>query len=52
MNNVIIFTAFINLGPKTSQNLVLPPFASRSATHLLQIELIRLLTVAWNTLYL
>ncbi len=32
--------------PKTSQYLVWPPFASRSATHLLRIELIRLLIVA------
>ncbi len=31
---------------KTSQYLVWPPFASRSATHLLRIELIRLLIVA------
>uniref|UniRef100_A0A3B4WHK9 Histone H3 n=1 Tax=Seriola lalandi dorsalis TaxID=1841481 RepID=A0A3B4WHK9_SERLL len=31
---------------KTSQYLVKPPFASRSATHLLRIELIRLLIVA------
>ncbi len=36
-------------GPKTSQYLVWPPFASCSATHLL-IELIRLLIVAcWST---
>ncbi len=33
-------------GPKTSQYLVWPPFASRSATHLLRIELSRLLIVA------
>ncbi len=33
-------------GPKTSQYLVWPPFASLSATHLLCIELIRLLIVA------
>ncbi len=33
-------------GPKTSQYLMWPPFASRSATHLLRIELIRLLIVA------
>ncbi len=33
-------------GPKTSQYLVWPPFALRSATHLLRIELIRLLIVA------
>ncbi len=32
--------------PKTSQYLVWPPFASHSATHLLCIELIRLLIVA------
>ncbi len=32
--------------PKSSQYLVWPPFASRSATHLLRIELIRLLIVA------
>ncbi len=32
-------------GPKTSQYLVWSPFASRSATHLLHIELIRLLIV-------
>ncbi len=36
-------------GPKTSQYLVWPPFASRSATHLL-IELIRLLIVACGML--
>ncbi len=38
--------------PKTSQYLEWPPFASRSASHLLHIELIRLLTVAvecWST---
>ncbi len=34
-------------GPKTSQYLVWPPFASRGATHLLRIELNRLLIVAW-----
>ncbi len=33
-------------GPKTSPYLVWPPFASRSATPLLRIELIRLLIVA------
>ncbi len=33
-------------GPKTSQYLVWPPFAPRSATHLLRIELIKLLIVA------
>ncbi len=33
-------------GAKTSQYLVWPPFASRSATHLLRMELIRLLIVA------
>ncbi len=32
-------------GSKTSQYLVWPPFASRSATHLLHLELIRLLIV-------
>ncbi len=37
-------------GLKTSQYLVWPPFASRSATHLLHIELIRLLTVACGML--
>ncbi len=37
-------------GPNTSQYLVLPPFASRSATHLLRIELIRLLIVACGML--
>ncbi len=37
-------------GPKTSQYLVWPPFASRSATHLLRIELIRLLNVACGML--
>ncbi len=37
-------------GPKTSQYLVWPPFASRSATHLLRIELIRLLIVeCWSS---
>ncbi len=35
---------------KTSQHLVWPPFASRSATHLLRIELIRLLIVACGML--
>ncbi len=38
------------VGPKTSQYLVWPPFASRSATHLLRIELIRLLIVACGML--
>ncbi len=33
-------------GPKTRQYLVWPPFASCSATHLLRLELIRLLIVA------
>ncbi len=37
-------------GEKTSQYLVWPPFASRSATHLLHIELIRLLIVACGML--
>ncbi len=37
-------------GPKTSQYLVWPSFASRSATHLLLIELIRLLIVACGML--
>ncbi len=37
-------------GPKTSQYLEWPPFASRSATHLLHIELIRLLIVACGML--
>ncbi len=37
-------------GPKTSQYLVWPPFSSRSATHLLRIELIRLLIVACGML--
>ncbi len=37
-------------GPKTSQFLVWPPFASRSATHLLRIELIRLLIVVCGML--
>ncbi len=37
-------------GPKTSQCLVWPPFASRSATHLLRIELIRLLILACGML--
>ncbi len=37
-------------GPKTIQYLVRPPFASPSATHLLWIELIRLLIVeCWST---
>ncbi len=39
-------------GPKTSQYLVWPPFASYSATHLLRIELIRLLIVACGMLVL
>ncbi len=38
-------------GPKTSQYLVWPPYASRSATHLLHIELIRLLIVACGMLW-
>ncbi len=37
-------------GLKTSQYLVWPPFASRSATHLLHIELIRLLIVVCGML--
>ncbi len=37
-------------GPKTSQYLVWPPFVSRSATHLLCIELIRLFIVACGML--
>ncbi len=37
-------------GPKTSQYLVWPPFASLSATHLLRIEFIRLLIVACGML--
>ncbi len=37
-------------GPKTSQHLVWPPFASCSATHLLRIELIRWLIVACGML--
>ncbi len=37
-------------GPKTSQYLVWPLFASHSATHLLCIELIRLFIVAWGML--
>ncbi len=39
-------------GLKTSQYLVWPPFASRIATHLLPIELIRLLNVACGVLVL
>ena len=38
------------LDQKTSQYLVWPPFASCSATHLLRIELIRLLIVACGRL--
>ncbi len=37
-------------GPETSRYLVWPPFASHSATHLLRIELIRLLIVACGML--
>ncbi len=37
-------------GPKTCQYLVWSPFASRSATHLLRIEFIRLLIVACGML--
>ncbi len=37
-------------GPKTNQYLLWPPFASRSATHLLRIELIWLLIVACGML--
>ncbi len=37
-------------GSKTNQYLVGPPFASRSATHFLHIELIRLLIVACGIL--
>ncbi len=40
----------VPLGPKTSQYLVWLPFASCSATHLLRIELIRLLIVACGML--
>ncbi len=38
-------------GGATIQYLVWPPFASRSATHLLRIELIRLLFVACGMLF-
>ncbi len=41
---------FAQGGPKTSQNLVWPPFASCSATYLLHIELVRLLIVACGML--
>ncbi len=44
------FTVLGGGGPKTSQYLVWPPFASSSATHLLRIELIRLLSVACGML--
>ncbi len=44
------FTVLVGVGPKTSQYLVWPPFASHSATHLLRIELIRLLIVACGML--
>ncbi len=44
------FTVLGGGGPKTSQYLVWPPFASCSATHLLRIELIRLLIVACGIL--
>ncbi len=44
------FTVLGEGGPKTSQYLMWPPFASRSATHLLRIELIRLLIVAYGML--
>ncbi len=38
------------VGPKNSQYLVWPPFATCSATHLLRIELIRLLNMACGML--
>ncbi len=44
------FSLILFTNPKTSQYLVWPPFASRSATHLLRIELIRLLIVACGML--
>ncbi len=44
------FTVLGEGGPKTSQYLMWPPFASRSATHLLRIELIRLWIVAYGML--
>ncbi len=45
------FTVLVGPGGlKTSQYLVWPPFASRSATHLLHIELIRLLIVVCGML--
>ncbi len=45
------FTVFFwGGGPETSQYLVWPPFASCGSTHLLRIELIRLLIVACGML--
>ncbi len=41
---------YCNYCPKTSQYLVWPPFSSHSATHLLRLELIRLLIVACGIL--
>ncbi len=48
-SNMCSFTV-LGGGPKTIQYLVWPPFASRSATHLLHIELIRLLIVGCGML--
>jgi hypothetical protein len=52
MHLLITDTLKISMGvdTKTSQYLVGPPFASSSATHLLRIELIRLLIVACGML--
>lgn len=44
------FTGVGGRGPKTSQYLTWPPFALRSPTHLLHMELIRLLIVACGML--
>ncbi len=49
-SKVCSFTVLGGGGSENSQYLVWPPFASRSATHLLRIELIRLLIVACGML--
>ncbi len=48
--NVFFWGGGVLTGTDTSQYLVWPPFASRSATHLLHIELIRLLIVVCGML--
>ncbi len=50
MCSFTILGGVVRWGPKTSEYLVWPPFASRSATHFLRIELIRLSIVACGML--